>query len=367
MNKRPADTQRLREAADWLVRLSQDVQSEADIAEWIRWGEADPKNLAALESLQVLWRGAKQRPPSAAALAQLLGADIDARTPWLAPPNDSKQAAPYLARSEHRATRLALAIAASILLLLGLGVQRFYATRLSPQAIGAAQPKLLQSALAQNQHALLADGSDVDLGASSSIDIEFTPRQRLLELRGGEAFFHVKHDKGRPFVVSAGQLQVVAVGTAFDVRRADFEVVVTVEEGVVEIIRAARLDPADLPDPTSATQRSDHSMRASAGDQLVFNVRTGQIHQARVDSSMAVAWRTGRLEFVGDSLDSVLAAVDRYTRRPIVLADPELGQIAFTGTIFLDSIDQWIDSLPKVLPVAVERGGSSVTLRSRHP
>ena len=87
--------------------------------------------------------------------------------------------------------------------------------------------------LAMNQAAVLPDGSQVDFGARSALDVEFTGNQRHLELRTGQAFFRVKHDAHHPFVVEAGPVRVMAVGTAFDVRKTGTQVTVTVQEGTV--------------------------------------------------------------------------------------------------------------------------------------
>jgi transmembrane sensor len=356
MNSDYVDYGRWREAAGWLLRLSEDAQSEADISAWIAWCEADPENLLALERLETLWCSVRENPPPAVMVAKLLSAGPALNPQPVANP---QPAAPRI--------RVPFRLAASITLFLGAlalvaGSGRWRVD--SPKAIPGSPA---ESVLAQNQNTVLADGSNVDLGARSSVDVEFTPSHRLLKLRSGEAYFEVRHDKTRPFVVSAGNVQVVAVGTAFDVRRSESEVVITVQEGTVEIFRASQLDPKLVLDPAAPpSRRNTAASWATAGEQVIFNAASGQVRRSLVDPSVAVAWRQGRMEFIGDSLESVIEAVNRYASRPIVLADPTLGKVAFTGTIFLDSIDQWIDSLPKVLPIVIDRRDQdAIELRRR--
>src|SRR5690606_15578931 len=62
---------------------------------------------------------------------------------------------------------------------------------------------------------VLADGTIVELEAGARITVNLSPESRRIELRGGGAHFQVAHDPNRPLVVTAGQLEVRAVGTGF--------------------------------------------------------------------------------------------------------------------------------------------------------
>src|SRR5262249_30549344 len=85
----------------------------------------------------------------------------------------------------------------------------------------------------------LADGSAMVLNTTSVARIRFDEHERRIVLGKGEASFLVaKHDR-RPFIVQARDVSVRAVGTAFVVRVRPTAVSVTVDEGVVEIVRAA--------------------------------------------------------------------------------------------------------------------------------
>src|SRR5207245_2615866 len=59
----------------------------------------------------------------------------------------------------------------------------------------------------------LADGSKVTLNTASAVRADYTGRERRLTLVRGEAFFDVAKDPTRPFMVTAGSRQVIAVGT----------------------------------------------------------------------------------------------------------------------------------------------------------
>jgi transmembrane sensor len=86
---------------------------------------------------------------------------------------------------------------------------------------------------------VLADGSVVFLNTNTKIRVRFTDKLRDIALLQGEAQFDVAKNKTRPFIVSAGDTRVRAVGTSFTVTVLPKRPIqVLVKEGVVELQRA---------------------------------------------------------------------------------------------------------------------------------
>ena len=81
----------------------------------------------------------------------------------------------------------------------------------------------------------LPDGSTLHLNTDSRVTVRYSPTERVVVLGGGEALFAVAHGDRRRFRVSAGEAQVLAVGTEFDVYRRRDTTLVTVVEGTVEV------------------------------------------------------------------------------------------------------------------------------------
>ena len=63
----------------------------------------------------------------------------------------------------------------------------------------------------------------------------------------------------------------------------------------------------------------------------------------------------------------LIASLNRYSKRPVRIADPKLAALAFTGTIRTDAIDRWLEALPQVLPLRVEMRPDEVVLSDRGP
>lgn len=326
-----AELDRLRAASRWLVALRECGDDDTVIADWLAWCDAAPENLDAFERIKATWK------VSGAALLSSVP------TPSPVPLQAQAGAVPPAACPQPRRHRRwrPLARAAGMLMAVGLS------------AILLTQPPgtthTLSTPVALHATNPLPDGSVVELGARSRIATRFSEAERRVVIEEGEAYFDVAHDPGRPFVVQVGGLSVIAVGTAFNIRSGDERVVVTVTEGRVRLARAAPADPGRPPVP---------AVEAGAGEQATFSARQGTIDVAMADPGVATAWREGVLKFVHEPLDEVVANLNRYSTRQIVLADPRLAQLRYTGTVFGTRLDDWLDAVEGVFPITVTYDGT---------
>jgi len=359
------ETSRLESASDWLMRLEKDDLCADEIVQWVQWCEADPQNRSAFERLLPLWHALDATPlaPDRAALLSSMPRETlthlreQLQCATLESGVVSSEAAAAANSSATRRVRstsfwVGAGLAATMLLVIGaLGARRFAPTQpLRPVS-------QLNSAVAVNRVATLPDGSSLTLGAHSAIAIDFLGAHRTVQLNEGEAFFAVKHDKLRPFVVHAGSLSVTAIGTRFDVLCTGTRVSVTVEEGLVRVAT------------DSSSNLAVWNLMAPAGHQVVYDAAQRAGPSLRVvDPAAATAWQQGRLEYIEEPLSAVIANLNRYSSRRIMLRDTDASQLAYTGTIEVRSIDEWLHALPRIFPVRVASGGGddqSIIIESR--
>jgi transmembrane sensor len=167
----------------------------------------------------------------------------------------------------------------------------------------------------------LADGSVVTLNTASSVAIRFSPRRRSVTLIAGEALFDVAKDKARPFVVTAGETQIRAVGTSFTVRHlANLPVQVLVREGMVEV--------------SKKNQKSAPPLRAALNTEVTAPLSDARPVSARLaapELGRQLAWRRGLLAFEGQTLAEAAAEFGRYSDTKIVIDDPALGREEIAG------------------------------------
>jgi transmembrane sensor len=326
-----ADARRM-EASEWVLRLRAESVDEQTTAQWLEWCQRDEGNLAAFESMVSLWKTFDD-----GRLSTSLKLDLARPGPMVVP-----------VRATPGRMRLPLALAASIALAAG-GIA-WWTSR--DAAIGA-NTQTLSTAVGSLSRQTLPDGSTVELGAKSAVRVTLTEAARSFVIDNGEAYFKVARDPRRPFTVRVGGVEVVALGTAFSARKSRDRVVVTVQEGVVRITpREEGASGANLA----------RELRATAGHQVVYSGHGRSLNMTRFQAPQATpsAWQVGHLAFVNEPLSAVVADIGRYSPRPIRLADEQLGELVFTGTLRSDAIGDLLSGMEQVFPVRVldqgERG-----------
>lgn len=220
-----------------------------------------------------------------------------------------------------------------------------------------------QTAVSEHRKIVLVDDSEISMGAKSSLSVNFSTDKRIVVLESGEALFVVAHDAERPFIVMAGASTITAIGTAFNVRREGNRVVVTVTEGTVEVKRSPQDHRALAGDQD--TVQGLITTTVSAGVQAV--VSPTELNLVEVSNPIAVTeWQIGHLQYRSEPLKFVVADVSRYTTKEIIIADSEVEAMIFTGSVFQDQTEDWLDALETAFPVEVTNmGDNKILIRKR--
>jgi transmembrane sensor len=324
----PVDLERLKEASDWWLRLQDDSGPER-ASEWLMWSQKDPANLEAFERIEA----------TALELRSLSREQRDAVVHEFAP----RPEVPHCPRA--RRVRLPVWTAVAATVVIGTGLALFAAYRFLGGA--ASDETVYSTARALHQEVTLADGSRVSVGAKSVVAVRIRRRERLIQLREGEAYFEVTKDPQRPFIVNAGDLTVTAVGTAFDVRSIDGNVAVSVTEGRVRVTRVG-----------------GSTFEVGAGERAAYDSKANGFKLVVVNQEQATSWREGRLEFINEPLEVVIADVNRYSNLHLSISDPATARLTFTGTVMPEDLSAWLTALPSALPVRVDMQGHEVTVGS---
>lgn len=320
-------------AGEWLLRLQDDDLGQEEFAAWLQWYEADPLNRAAFEEAQSAFESANGLAPRE-------------RHEWardlIHGARDHAAASMPPARAPVRRAWLAMA-ASAVAIAAGVFAWQAWLDGAPSQTLTTT----LHTPRATHRLEKLPDGSTVQLGARSSISLNYSREARYLVLESGEALFTVARDPSRPFVVQAGSVAVRAIGTEFNVRRDGETTIVSVREGSVDILRGVAKGSASW----DVQQAPLNALRLGAGEQVAARDPESGLAIRSVRPQAIAAWQKGRLEFADEPLREVVAAVNRYSAREIVLTDQSLASLRVTGTVAEDRIDEWMRALPAIFPV----------------
>lgn len=318
-------------AREWLLKFELEEPTAEERRRFRAWRSADPRHVAAYERFERIWRTSAGLT-DLAALEPLQNAPSGKRN-WLA---------------------AGAALAASVAL-------TFLAVRLDLFSTWTA-PSAGQFATRTGQIRTLklADGSTVELGARSAVTVAFNDEARHVSLTDGEAFFTVARHPQRPFIVTAGDKEVRVLGTAFEVRHRAGGVHVAVTEGAVQLVQAPRVDDRSAAAPIEPVIiRAGQEVKAEIGGATLPALQP-------LSQPEPASWRHGRLVYVDAPLREVVADANRYSDRPITIADPSVAKLGVSVTYASDRLEAMLRVLERSLPVEIERReDNAVVIKAR--
>jgi transmembrane sensor len=189
----------------------------------------------------------------------------------------------------------------------------------------------------------LADGSEVQLGPNTLLQVDLGEARRAVVLARGEAYFEVAKDPARPFFVQADAFAVRATGTEFAVARRKSELIVTVAEGSVRVA------------PRSRSAGGDELSVPIAADQQLRIADAWPATPRQVDVHYELAWRERQLMFrAGDTLADAVEEFNLRNRIQLRL-DPRAAAVPVRGIFDASDPAAFARIMDGIAPVAIAR------------
>jgi ferric-dicitrate binding protein FerR (iron transport regulator) len=189
----------------------------------------------------------------------------------------------------------------------------------------------------------LPDGSNVWLNHSSSLKYPsmFSGNSRYVELNG-EGYFEVVHNSKIPFIVKAGEIQIKAIGTEFNVMAYpdDYRIETSLVNGSVEVNRTG-------PDGKSITL-----LKMKPTDLAIFNKSDKEINCRTVRDERYYSWKDGKLVFNKEPIGEVARKLSRWFNVDIQVKDHELLELTYTATFVNETLPQVMELMAMVSPIS---------------
>lgn len=303
-------------AAGWFARQRSGEMTPDDRAALRAWLEEDPLHRIAYLSVRRAWGGA----------AALRGDPqvLEIRQQWAVEPRRTAF------------SRIAAAAAFAVVLS-GLGFAGWQ-TMTGPRPL---TDKTFRTAVGEQSTVTLPDGSEVTLNTDTILRTRADGDRRLIYLERGQAFFEVAKDSRHPFVVSAAGRTVTALGTAFDVRVDAGALKVTLVEGRVRVEAAA---PAKSGEAGAAQAVNFQATEMIAGSQLVATTQEPW-RVAPANVVVETSWTRDILIFDNAPLSSVVAELNRYSGKKLVIADEAIEATPISGTFRPGDVDSFVRTI----------------------
>jgi transmembrane sensor len=304
------------EAAAWFAAQRAGVMLVEQRAAFDQW-RRDPRNQAALDAMQDLWEDL---------------AVLKATTP---------------AKKASRWSPRAMSAAALVLIAVGGG------------GVGAwlgGSPQSIETRPGQQATQSLPDGSLISVNVASRVTYRISDDRRVVTVSEGEAAFSVKADEARPFLVRAGDYEVRATGTAFNVRERDGLLEVAVSEGRVEICAAV------------GSNAGVSLVSLGVGQKLrlpsaLSEQSAGSLAPASVAPEQVAEWRMRVVTYENVAVRDLVEDFNRYFDRKLSVDGEALRDRRVTIRLQVEDRERAIAMLAGLLDVRVERTERGEALR----
>lgn len=334
-------------AARFVAKICAGEMSEGDQLALEEWLAENPRHLDEYEALLDTWDavGNCVAPGGAVAPARLM---------------EPARAATFLPRKiQYRfaagVAALAIAVGAAT-----VGWNHYLLDRATPVAY--------ETLVGERKTVDLADGSTVTLNTATRLLVDFSERKRRLVLSSGEAFFDIAAVPSMPLTVEAGDRLISVIGTAFDVHRDDAAVAVAVMQGLVSVDRVADANDSSAARDPITKQPARAAVLLRPGSGAKFSINSNEMTPLSTRAiERSQDWRSGVATFDNEPMGDVIAELNRYNARKIVIADAALTDMPVSGVFRLDDIEHLLHGIESALSVHVTRQDDQYVIVGRNP
>ncbi|MBU2915721.1 FecR family protein [Reichenbachiella agariperforans] len=249
-------------------------------------------------------------------------------------------------RDRHVPQRMFLQIAASILLVVGLGLSGYFISKTPPPQVAQV---IKTTERGQKLTVTLPDGSVVQLNSGSRIIYpEVFENTREISL-SGEAFFSVKKNPDKPFVVHTGDIHTKVLGTSFNIHAfpSDKQVEVTVATGRVNV------------------SRDQESVDLVPGEQVAYHGESNQWTHRQVDLENYLAWKDGVLNFEGTTIEKAMEEISMWYDVDVSFDQPQSNACDLKMKFKQLSLTQVLDQIKLVTGIEYEMKEREVKVMGR--
>lgn len=199
----------------------------------------------------------------------------------------------------------------------------------------------------------LPDGTRVFLNANSKLVYSSLFNDEIIrkvKLKG-EAFFMVKKDSLRPFIIESGDLQVQVLGTSFNVRafQDEEQITVAVEEGKVRLQNKTNADDGK-------------SIVLYHHDMGIFEKESQELSKEKVVGNEVFDWRNGIIHFRQADFKKIQKTLEQWYGVSFVINGKIDSRKDFTGSYANKPLSTVLDGLKFVYEFDYQINDKTITI-----
>ena len=194
---------------------------------------------------------------------------------------------------------------------------------------------------------ILSDGSVITMNKHTKLAFSsrLFRKERIVEMKEGEAFFEVKPDKDKPFVIHSGEVTITVVGTSFHVKRKAEQTEVIVESGLVKV------------------EAPDREVELKPREKVSVDVNAGQFIEEKVTDRLHNYYLTDRLEMDNTPLWRVAEVLEEAYNVEIRIIGEDTGDLRLTTTFKMGQLDDILGVIGETFGISVSKEGNRIVIK----
>jgi ferric-dicitrate binding protein FerR (iron transport regulator) len=225
-----------------------------------------------------------------------------------------------------------LRIAAILVIVLGLGI-------VVRMMFFGEEKRIVLSSDNERKEFYLPDSSKIWLNKNTRLSYTEDYNEKVREVKlEGEAFFEVRKDKTKPFIVLGKISRTEVLGTSFNIRS-----IAGISADEIEVMTGK------VSFSSTDTKKQTNEILLP-GDRAVVSEK-GVIEKTKIEDPNSLAWKTNRMTFENTSLEEVVAALENYFNVEVEIQNPELKHCKFSGNFSKSDLE--LEQMMKVLSVSI--------------
>ncbi|MBA4057892.1 MAG: hypothetical protein C0490_24460, partial [Marivirga sp.] len=190
---------------------------------------------------------------------------------------------------------------------------------------------------------VLPDSSTVTLNKNTTLKYpaKFSSNKREVILEG-EAFFEIKKDSSRPFIVHTGELTTKVLGTSFNIQTLPGTITVAVSTGKV-MVTEGNSNKVLLPE-----------------EKVTYSVKNKTLIKERADLESVLAWNSQELIFHDTPLSDVAILLENKYHLTITFEKETLKKCLITGKFKNHSLNKILEAISYSMGVTFQKTGADI-------
>ncbi len=209
----------------------------------------------------------------------------------------------------------------------------------------------------QKSQITLPDGTVLWLNSESKIKYSssFGEKDRQLELQG-EAFFEVAENKEKPFTVHVNEIQVVALGTSFNINAFPENRSVTVALVTGKVLVKETLSLKNKKKPHF------QDVVLIPGERLSYDLINFSIEKSYYELKSAFPWKDGTIIFNNASFEEVKTTLERWFNVNISVTENIKRDWNFSGEFQRESLERILEHIGFIEDFKFSKEGNDITI-----